>query len=75
MVWAGVAHAAGGARGGRVRFSPGELATTLAELDDAVVRPRQASRTCPTREASPADARAGTVAHRGELDPRGVLAA
>src|SRR5262245_56048285 len=62
---------------GRVRFSPGELADALAELDAAVVRPAAgvaytAGRTAETGRL-PWQALVDRIA--AELDPRGVLAA
>jgi glycolate oxidase FAD binding subunit len=65
-----------GARG-RVLFAPGEFAATLADLDEAVVRP--ASGVAYTRDPPGDTVSQGherlVEAIRAQLDPRGVLAA
>jgi glycolate oxidase FAD binding subunit len=72
-----------GAAGRRVRFAPGDLAETLATLDDAVVRP--AAGLAYTAAPAPSDTVSQGGSHDGrkrlvevireQLDPRGVLAA
>ena len=62
---------------GRIRFAPGELAATLAGLDEAVVRPA-AGIAYAAREPDEADtAQWRSLVERiaAELDPHGVLAA
>ncbi len=65
---------------GRVRFDPGRLGETLAELREAVVRP--AAGVAYSRDAVPSDSSSQGEAEtllveriRRELDPNGVLAA
>jgi glycolate dehydrogenase FAD-binding subunit len=62
---------------GRLRFAPGELTNTLAELAEAVVRP--ASGVAYVREPMEAKLEVSTArvfaAIREQLDPQGVLAA
>jgi glycolate oxidase FAD binding subunit len=62
---------------GRIRFAPGELATTLEELAEAVVRPASGVAYVPEPATDEADASAARLlaAIRGQLDPQGVLAA
>lgn len=72
-----------GAARGRVRFAPGELATALAALDEAVIRPAAGvaytaaeSPGDTVSQDDPADARRRLVERIArELDPHGVLAA
>lgn len=62
---------------GRVRFAPGTLAATLAELGQAVVRPAAGVAYVPEEIAAEPDAAVERLFGRiqAELDPRGVLAA
>jgi glycolate oxidase FAD binding subunit len=62
---------------GRIRFAPGELATTLEELAEAVVRPASGVAYVPDPASDEADASAARLlaAIRLQLDPHGVLAA
>ena len=66
-----------GAARGRMLFDPGRLGAVLAQLDEAVVRPSAGVAYVP--HEVPADIPEGfqrlVEAIRGELDPRGVLAA
>ena len=68
-----------GAAHGRLRFAPGELGETLATLAEAVVRPSAGVAFTPDDDARVAGASTGAQLLveriRGELDPRGVLAA
>ena len=65
-----------GAARSRIRFSPGDLAPTLADLDEALVRP--AAGVAYVRQHVPAEADPGVERLlerlRAELDPRGVFA-
>ncbi|MGH3134166.1 MAG: hypothetical protein ACRDNY_10595, partial [Gaiellaceae bacterium] len=63
---------------GRLRFEPGRLAETLAELPEAVVRPSAGVAYTPgetvSQGSAPSDAAARLVeAIRQQLDPNGVL--
>ena len=62
---------------GVLRFAPGELASALAGLDEAVVRPAAGVAYSATSVASDATAAWQPLVDRiaAELDPRGVLAA
>jgi glycolate oxidase FAD binding subunit len=63
---------------GRLRFDPGNLAETLAELDEAVVRPAAGIAYTPSNNLSQGEQPAlGALIERirREFDPRGVLAA
>jgi glycolate oxidase FAD binding subunit len=63
---------------GRIRFDPGRLAETLAELEgEAVVRPSAGVAYTPSDTVSQGEVAAGVLLDRirGELDPNGVLAA
>jgi glycolate oxidase FAD binding subunit len=67
-----------GAARGRVRFDPGRLRETLAELDEAVVRPAAGVAYTPSgSEPQSADRALAPLVERirRELDPNGVLAA
>ena len=65
------------AAAGRIRFAPGELAATLAGLDEAVVRPAAgiAYAALEHDEADTAPWRSLVDRIAAELDPHGVLAA
>jgi glycolate oxidase FAD binding subunit len=67
-----------GAAQGRIRFDPGRLRETLADLDEAVVRPAAGVAYTP-RGSEPRSADRGLAPLveriRRELDPNGVLAA
>jgi len=62
---------------GRIRFAPGELPTTLAQLAEAVVRPASGVAYVPEPETDELDASTSRLlaAIREQLDPQGVLAA
>ncbi len=62
---------------GRVRFDPGELAETLARLPEAIVRPSSGVAYVPDELPEELSGDVGGLidAIRGQLDPRGVLAA
>ncbi len=69
-----------GAARGRVRFTPGELESTLASLGQALVRPAAGIAYTRERNASYRQQRAQIVGHdlvvgriKDELDPRGTL--
>jgi glycolate oxidase FAD binding subunit len=69
-----------GAAPGRVRFTPGELETTLASLGQAIVRPAAGIAYTRERDASYRRLQAEIVGHdlladriKRELDPRGTL--
>ena len=67
-----------GAARGRIRFDPGRLRETLADLDEAVVRPAAGVAYTPSgSEPQGADRGVAPVVERirRELDPKGVLAA
>jgi FAD/FMN-containing dehydrogenase len=75
-VW-GESRARQAAACGRVRFAPGGLGATLADLDEAVVRPASGvaySHDPPSDTVSQGHERL-VEAIRAQLDPRGVLAA
>jgi glycolate oxidase FAD binding subunit len=61
----------------RVRFAPGELAATLEQLDDAIVRPSSGVAYVPEPVADELDTPTARLfdAIRRQLDPQGVLAA
>jgi len=75
-VWEEARRRQGTARG-RVRFDPGLLAQTLAELPEAVVRPAVGVAYVPHEvpDDMPADVRRLNEAIRRAFDPDGVLAA
>jgi glycolate oxidase FAD binding subunit len=62
---------------GRVRFVPGELASILNDLREAVIRPAAGVAYTPSDTVSQGDPAAARLveAIRTQLDPRGVLAA
>ena len=62
---------------GRIRFAPGELAATLAGLDEAVVRPAAGIAYAAREQDEPDIAPGRSLVDRiaAELDPHGVLAA
>ena len=62
---------------GRLRFAPGELAATLEQLDDAIVRPASGVAYVSEQMTQELDAPAARLvdAIRRQLDPQGVLAA
>ena len=62
---------------GRLRFAPGELAATLEQLDDAIVRPASGVAYVSEQVTQELDTPAARLvdAIRRQLDPRGVLAA
>ena len=69
-----------GAARGRVRFTPGELESTLASLGQALVRPAAGIAYTRERNASYRQVRAQIISHdlvvgriKDELDPRGTL--
>jgi glycolate dehydrogenase FAD-binding subunit len=66
-----------GAARGRVRFSPGDLASALADLDEAVVRPAAGVAYVPSHVSPEDDPAVDRLLDRlrAELDPRGVFAA
>ncbi len=65
-----------GSAEGRVRFVPGELAATLASLEEAVVRPAAGIAYVPfaTPDGRTAGEHALATALKAQLDPRGTLA-
>jgi len=62
---------------GRLRFAPSELAATLEQLDDAIVRPASGVAYVSEQMTQELDAPAARLvdAIRRQLDPQGVLAA
>jgi glycolate dehydrogenase FAD-binding subunit len=62
---------------GRLRFAPGELAATLEQLDDAIVRPASGVAYVSEHVTQELDTPAARLvdAIRQQLDPQGVLAA
>ena len=62
---------------GRLRFAPGELAATLEQLDDAIVRPASGVAYVSEQVTQELDTPAARLvdAIRQQLDPQGVLAA
>ena len=62
---------------GRLRFAPGELAATLEQLDDAIVRPASGVAYVSEQVTQELDTAAARLvdAIRRQLDPQGVLAA
>ena len=62
---------------GRLRFAPGELAATLEQLDDAIVRPASGVAYVSEQVTQELDTPAARLvdAIRRQLDPQGVLAA
>ena len=62
---------------GRLRFAPGELAATLEQLDDAIVRPASGVAYVSEQVTQELDTPAARLvdAIREQLDPQGVLAA
>jgi glycolate oxidase FAD binding subunit len=75
-IWEEARHRQGQSLG-RVRFAPGELAGTLASLDEAVVRPAAGVAYVPDEVGSALPRAVARLQERirAEFDPRGVLAA
>jgi glycolate oxidase FAD binding subunit len=75
-IWEEARHRQGQSLG-RVRFAPGELAGTLASLDEAVVRPAAGVAYVPEEVDSTLPHAVARLQERirAEFDPRGVLAA
>ena len=75
-IWDETRHRQAASRG-RLRFEPGDLASTLEDLDEAVVRPASGVAYVPEPAGGEFDASAARLVNaiRTQLDPQGVLAA